>query len=233
MAKLPSQWLLPISVWWILLFSSFPLAAHGARFVVTGPVLTVTLKDPDAGQSAEIGSKWLNLGNLRPNLLWSLQSQSKPLPDWLPSLQSLKANIGYRYEDLKRMPSFVDTQVEFSNSHGELQLQPTFEFRSKRTNLLVQASRGSSYLLAKFASKGERWLEFVRGNYQVDLPYASVGGIRITPTFDFRRNEPSCMLEGVTQSKRTKAVLNLEYNNPTLTVVHALDERYVMFLLFA
>ena len=202
---------------------------NGARFAVNGPVLTVTLKDP---QVAETESTWLNLASLRPSLLWSLQSTSKPLPNWLPSFQSLRAGVGYHYEDLKRLPSFVEADIKFSNAKGELQIQPTYEVRQKKTSLLLQASRGASYIMARLANKGERWLEYMRGCYQLDLPYAAVGGIRITPSFDFRRNEPSCTLEGTTGSQRTKAVLNLEYNNPTLTIVHALDERCVRLAYF-
>lgn len=81
--------------------------------------------------------------------------------------------------------------------------------------------------MAKFVLGKERWLEVLRGCYQLDLPYASVGAVRVTPTWDLRKGEASCVFEGVTGSQRTKAVLNLEYQNPTLSVVHALDERYV------
>eukprot|EP00980_Cylindrotheca_fusiformis_P015409 scaffold4335_cov119-Cylindrotheca_fusiformis.AAC.12 len=42
--------------------------------------------------------------------------------------------------------------------------------------------------------------------------------------------QPSCLLEATTSSQRTKTVLNLEYQNPTLSIVHALDERYVLLL---
>jgi hypothetical protein len=196
----------------------------GARFAVVGPVLTVTLKDPATGES---GNKWLNLDNFRPNFHWSVRSQSKPLPNWLPSLQSLRANVGYQYDDLKRMPSFVEADLQFKTKPVDLQIQPTYEFRSKRSVWLVQASRGHAYVMTKLVFGREKWLELVRGCYQLDLPYASVGAVRVTPSWDFRKEEPSCVLEGVTGSQRTKAVLNLDYQNPTLSVVHALDERYV------
>jgi hypothetical protein len=201
------------------------LSVVDARFAVQGPVLTVTLKDPQLSAS---DSKWLDLSSIRPNAVMSLQSTSKPLPNWLPSLQSLRANVGYHYEELKRLPSYVESDVRFSNTHGDLQIQPSYEFRTKKASLILQASRGASHLMGRFTTKGERWLEMVRGCYQLDLPYASVGGVRITPSFDFRRNEPVCLLEATTGSQRTKAVLNLEYDNPTLSVVHALDNRYVV-----
>jgi hypothetical protein len=201
------------------------LSVVDARFAVQGPVLTVTLKDPQLSAS---DSKWLDLASIRPNAVLSLQSTSKPLPNWLPSLQSLRANVGYHYEELKRLPSYVESDVKFSNTHGDMQIQPSYEFRSKKASLLLQGSRGASYLMGRLTTKGERWLEMVRGCYQLDLPYASVGGLRITPSFDFRRKEPACLLEATTGSQRTKALLNLEYDNPTLSVVHALDDRYVV-----
>jgi hypothetical protein len=201
---------------------------HGARFAVNGPVLTVTLKDP-AASTIEAPTKWLNLANLRPNLLWSVHSQSRPLPNWLPSLQSLGGTVGYQYEQNRRLPSFVEGDARFSARGVEVAVQPYHEFRSKRTLLLVQVSRGATYVMTKFV-RGS--LELIRGCYQVDLPYASVGGVRITPTWDVQKGEPSCLLEGTTGSQRTKAVLNLEYQNPTLSVVHALDERYVLYFIW-
>lgn len=53
----------------------------------------------------------------------------------------------------------------------------------------------------------------------------ALSAVRITPTIDLARGQASCLIEGTTASQRTKAVLNLEYDNPTLTVVHSLDER--------
>ena len=107
----------------------------------------------------------------------------------------------------------------------DVQVQPSYDFRINRSVVLVQVSQGASYLMTRFVSKGQRWLEVIKGCYQRDLPYASVGGVRISPAYDFRTQQPSCLLEGATGSLRTKAVLNLNYNNPTLTVVHALDDR--------
>ena len=206
------------------------LSVVDARFAVQGPVLTVTLKDPQLSAS---DSKWLDLSSIRPTAVLSLQSTSKPLPNWLPNLMSLRANVGYHYEELKRLPSYIESDFKFTttsnNNDGiDLQIQPSYEFRNQKGSLLLQASKGGpSHLMGRLATRGERWLEIVRGCYQLDLPYASVGGLRITPSFDFRRKEPTCLLEATTGSQRTKAVLNLEYDNPTLSVVHALDDRYV------
>ena len=202
-------------------------SAEATKFSVTGPILTVTLKEPLDEASPIESSKWLDLGSLRPNILWSVSSNDPPLPNWLPALKSCRATVGYRYDDLRTAPSFVESDVSFSNHVGELQLQPTYEVRQKRTSMVVHATKGNSYLVARFATKGKRVLEFLRGSYAASLPFASISGVRVTPSFDFVTSNPSLTVEGVTGSARTKAILNLQYQEPTLTVVHALDERYV------
>ena len=198
---------------------------QGSRFRVQGPVVTLTLKDP-VTDAASRSSKWVNLKHFRPNLLWSFQSISRPLPAWLPNLQSLQGTVGYHYEEMRRTPSFVEGTCKFRARGVDLDIQPSYEFKGKRGGLLVQVSKGATYCMAKF---GNAALELIKGCYQMDLPYASVGSVRITPTWDVQRGEPSCILEGTTGSQRTKAILNLEYQNPTMTVVHALDDRCVNF----
>jgi len=182
------------------------------------------MEQTDANESP----KWLDLGSLRPNVLWSVSSNDPPLPNWLPSLKSCRATVGYRYDDIKAAPSFVEGDASFANDAGELQLQPTYEVGSKKTSVVVQATKGNSYVVARFATKGRRILEFLRGSYAASLPFASISGVRVTPSFDFVRSNPTLTVEGVTGSARTKAILNLQYQEPTLTVVHALDERYAL-----
>ncbi len=196
---------------------------QASRFRVNGPVLTVTLKDP---LTETRPTKWLNLSNLHPNVHWSFNSISKPLPGWIPSLQSLQGSVGYHYEQMKRAPTFVEGGAKFRKGGVELDILPSYQVKSKRTKVMLQISKGAIYGMLKF---GNTALESIRGCYQVNLPYASVGAIRITPTWNVVRGEAACVLEGTTGSQRTKAVLNLEYQNPTLTVVHALDDRYVQF----
>lgn len=271
----------------VLLIASTNVAvAEAAKFSVNGPVLTVTLKDPEATQTVALrdrtvaeafaattngdsndtgktgGHQWIDLTSLRPNLFWSIQSNSPPLPNWLPSWTGLRANVGYRYEELKRLPSFVEADLKFRSErlNTELQLQPSYEIKAQRSNLLVQASRGASFVLARFSvrhgnsggrekrastsSSGDdlnddfgssatpaagqnSCLEFLRASYNLGFPAgSSLSSLRITPSLDVVKQEPSCVLEGTTSgSSRTKAILKLNYNNPTLAVVHALDER--------
>jgi hypothetical protein len=113
--------------------------------------------------------------------------------------------------------------------NAKVQVQPIFTNDNNNNNnkmmCLLQLQKGSAIqLFAKLANRG---VALVRGSYQVDLSTAGLGGIRMTPQLDLIKGEPSCLLEATTSSQRTKTVLNLEYQNPTLKIVHALDERYV------
>jgi hypothetical protein len=80
-------------------------------------------------------------------------------------------------------------------------------------------------IMARLSSSGKQMVEFVKASLLVELPFQSLSSIKLTPSFDFFRNDTTCVMEGVTGSGRTKAILNLQWQNPTLTVVHALDER--------
>jgi hypothetical protein len=254
-----------------LILLSWGAVANAAKFSVSGPVVTITLKDPEASKPAASSvteafselststtksSKWLDIGSLHPNLYWTLQSSDPPLPNWLPIWKSLRANVGYKYNELKRLPSFVEADLKFGSErlNVELQVQPSYEIKAKRTNLVLQVSRGASYILARFSiSKAKKtvrdedieWdvsennlaqpnrskrlsaVDFVRASYSINFPAsASVSTLRITPTLDVTKMEPSCVLEGVTGgSGRSRAILKLNYQNPTLTVVHAIDDR--------
>jgi hypothetical protein len=59
----------------------------------------------------------------------------------------------------------------------------------------------------------------------MSLPFHAVGSISITPSYDFLKDEHTCNIIGKSSSGRTAAVLDLNWDNPTLSVVHALDQR--------
>jgi len=195
-----------------------------ARFSVNGPILTVTLKDPN--NSGE-PSKWLDLGCLDPSAAWSVQSKGPPLPKWFPSLKGIRGSLNYRYEDNPMLPSDVSAEVRFAKERiGELQFQPSYHLKSKQTTCVVQAIRGEKLsIMARFSTSGKALLEFVKGSLLLELPFQSLSAIKVTPAFDFAQNNPTCVMEGITGSGRTKAILNLQWQDPTLTVVHALDDR--------
>ena len=317
--------LLLLLVW----FGNNTVGAARSRFIVKGPVLTVTLKDPNHNNNKSNGiggdefsssfhdlnsgsninghshtdtnNPWIDLGSLRPHALMSIESRGRPLPAWMPAWRSWRTTVGYDYERLRRLPSFVESNLRFSfpipdignfiSSHLiivptrtssttptptssmmmrspgsgggggntlDIEIQPSYLFGggwggsidegavdgSGQTECSIQASTGSTaYLMAKLATKRDRWLQLVRGCYQINFNtnnnnYASqppplispppLSAIRVTPTIDLEGGQASCLIEATTRSERTKAVLNLEYDNPTLTVVHSLDARYVI-----
>jgi hypothetical protein len=287
------------------------------RFVVNGPVLTLTLKDPSQqrqqlqtpnpapsaadlvelleqqASAAKTGGKkqpnlppvsipWLDLSSLRPNLVWDVTSLAPPLPYWFPNLKQLKARVGYQYEApapqtaagdsnsnngggggggllraaqlSNKLPSWVEGTAKFATWLGELIVQPSYEVKSQRTTILLEASRGASWALLRLGlanpSQIVPHLEAIRGSFAVNLPYASVSQVRFTPSLEVR--DPSshrggrsprgvgggdglgvgsagdwaCQIEAVTGGYgRTRAILNLEWEAPTLSVVHQLDGR--------
>lgn len=209
---------------WVLLLGF--LRPGFARFSVTGPVLTITLKDPDAG--SESPNKWVDLSALRPNAHWSIQSWGQPLPNWLPSLRSLRGSVGYNHADFSSMPSTVDADLRFSRDGlGDLEIQPSYHLKHRQASCVVQATKGSTAnILTKLSFGGKRLVEGIKGNFLVNLPFSSsLSALKVSPSFDFLRNSPSCKLEGITGSGRTKAILDLQYTDPTLSVVHAIDKR--------
>lgn len=211
------------SLFLALVFSC--LSSSFARFSVIGPVLTITLKDPDAESSL---NKWVDLSALRPNAHWSVQSRGPPLPNWLPSLKSVRGNLGYNHADFSALPSSMDADLRFAKEGvGDLEIQPSFHPKSRRTSCVIQATKGNTAnIMTQLNFSGRKLVEAVKGNFMFNLPFSStLSAVKVSPAFDFVRNIPSCTMEGITGSGRTKAVLNLRYNEPTLSVVHALDER--------
>lgn len=122
----------------------------------------------------------------------------------------------------------MEAELRFAKEGvGDLEIQPAFNPKTKKVTCVVQATRGNTAnVVAQLNFSGRKLVEAVRGNFMVNLPFSStLSAVVVSPSFDFVRNLPSCTMEGITGSGRTKAVLNLRYNEPTLSVVHALDER--------
>ena len=105
-----------------------------------------------------------------------------------------------------------DRVIQFSNSRGKIHLSihtwPRFIFTIKINE-----------------NTPKKILEHVRASYRLSLPFSAVSAVSITPSFDFARSTPSCTLTGKSGTGRTAAVLDLNLSDPTLSVVHALDER--------
>ena len=98
--------------------------------------------------------------------------------------------------------------------------------------------------------RGQRFfgIRTLLGSFFFNLPYSAIQSIRINPLLDFSASYPDfqCQLEATTTTGlggilssanggrrlptatqaalSTKAILHLEYNNPTLTIIHPLNE---------
>ncbi|CAJ1961525.1 unnamed protein product [Cylindrotheca closterium] len=194
--------------------------------------MTTATDDPASVAKA----KWFNIYNLKPNLSWTLASKGKPLPYWAPAWESLSVSAMYDHalaqQQQQKIP--MPTQLEAMASiqvpsiDTNLQIQPIWNLSRNLKTLLVQVQKGPCQLLAKvLANQG---LAAVKGCWQSpdDWQYGALGGIRITPQYDLTRHQPSCKFEATTSTQQTKTVLHLEHHNPTLKIVHALDDRHVI-----
>lgn len=167
----------------------------------------------------------MDLKALSPNLHWSFSSE-KPLPNWLPSLESLQGTVAYHYDQIaagrhNMKPTLTEAKVKFTTPQG-INVDVVPSLQTERWGLFVQLSKGPGSIMAQFQ---ETSVAFIRGCYQFDLNLPQLSAVRLTPSWNCVKREPGCLMEATTGSQRTKTVLNLQHQNPTLTVVHALDER--------
>jgi len=115
----------------------------------------------------------------------------------------------------------------------DVDVSPSYGVRKDEMGMVVRVGgigdggrKGTWFGLAKFANRrGGKVLQFVRGSYKFNLPFSTVGSLAITPTYDRQRELTSCHVVGKSASGRTAAMLDLNWDNPTLSVLHALDER--------
>jgi len=86
---------------------------------------------------------------------------------------------------------------------------------------------GGCFGMARFVfSRGQQKIQSVRAQYSLNLPFHGVNSVAITPSYDFDSiHSEALTVVGYSGSGRTAAVLNLNWDNPTLSVKHALDAR--------
>ena len=224
----------------VLLFCQCLNITQGARFEFNSAV-TVTVKDPshDIASAHSLDrdkhtNSWFDLSALRPNAMFHIRSKVAPLPIWMPALKSVNAGIGYNYNDFKRIPSRVDMTGKFAlGPIHQLEIQPVWDFRSGQHDLLVQFTRGPSYIVAKFSNQRRRLVESIHASALFYMPFANLSMLRFSPSLDFRqtllRDKVACTMEAVTGGAgRTKAILNLRAQDPTLSMVYALSDNHVI-----
>ena len=210
-------------------------------FKTEGPVLSITLKDPFQSPEASLLSSgrqspatdedvWENLAFFNPTLLWTIRSTRPPLRDSMPSVLSCQAAVGYRYDDIRNMPSFLDADVLVDTPAGMLQVSPSYEVKSERANVSFRLSdkRARWWASAKLSSKTKRGVEMVRGSYQTSPPSflsKMIKSVTVEPAINVEKRSPSATIMAESTSGKTNSVVNWNLKEPTLTLVHAIDER--------
>eukprot|EP00559_Dactyliosolen_fragilissimus_P003977 CAMPEP_0184857728 /NCGR_PEP_ID=MMETSP0580-20130426/2877_1 /TAXON_ID=1118495 /ORGANISM="Dactyliosolen fragilissimus" /LENGTH=251 /DNA_ID=CAMNT_0027353489 /DNA_START=429 /DNA_END=1184 /DNA_ORIENTATION=+ len=173
-------------------------------------------------------------------MVWSLSSISTPLPNWIPSLQSVGATVGYKYDDIKDRPSFFegilhfrprlgrkDNSKDIYNAKNSLSIDigPAYEVRDRRLSCITKIGSDKWNIFARFSGEGKQILQYIRASYRTNLPFQSVGAFSITPSYNFFKSEPACSITGKSGTGRTATILDLNMDDPTLSIMHALDER--------
>jgi len=126
---------------------------------------------------------------------------------------------------------------------AQLELQPMYQ-PNNGPSLIVRAGNTNNnddtntshakhgwHAMARMALSGhpKRVLEWVQASYQIrKLPFASVESLTLIPSHDFTSALTSCIVSAETKSGKTCAILDLNSDDPTLSVVHALDDRNVI-----
>jgi hypothetical protein len=206
----------------------------------------VTLKPPAASERKD--ESLMELSSLEPVAQVGIFTKQPPLPNWFPSLKSLSSNIVYRYNDLVRLPSTIETSAKWeaplplssSRFRGskvlELELKTQHDIANERNHVLVQIARGASNAMARIRLTNSKQqyrpvVELVRASLRLSptfLPHPQmaptwISDVRINPQIDLLSRDVSCPIEAVI-GLRTKAIWNVEYRDPTLAILYALDD---------
>jgi len=220
------------------------------KFTSTGPVLSLTLRDPFASPSGTSSSSsstgsasGLNvspgysdttllvtsLSNLNPCCNWSMHSNGPPFPAKVPFIQSISASLVYQYNQLKAFPNSISGKINlggFLQDRLKIQLFPSVKVKSGQVDLAISASTENDDHMGcvQMSNKGGVILKQIRTSHKFHWPFAAMNSVTVAPSFDFQKGIPSCILSGVTGSGRTAAIVDLNMDDPTLSVSHAVDD---------
>ncbi len=177
---------------------------------------------------------------LSPTILAAIRS-SNPLPNYFPALQSTSLTASYNYHDIKDKPNFVETDMRLYSKRlgldvdigGSYNVQQNAAAVSVRVGAMEDPLRdgtvrgGGSFGMVRFMlTRGKKYLQFAKAQYSLNLPFHGVGSIAISPSYNFdKMYSEAVTVVGYSGSGRTAAVLNLNWDAPTLSVKHALDAR--------
>jgi hypothetical protein len=130
------------------------------------------------------------------------------------------------------------TYLDNNNCKGgrmEVLLGKSAPYLKPQSTKQTVGSRRDNHILAYFATDGKQKsslassIEYLRGSIHVPLPAflhkKITKGMSVSPMYDFINKKAGLVISGDGVSGRTSAVLRLDSDDSTLTVVRALDER--------
>lgn len=125
---------------------------------------------------------------------------------------------------LGRSRPFLSPTTRSDNSRKNSHILLRFATGIRNRKLLGNGSTNISTLSS---------IEYARGSFRLPSPFflrnKSPKGVSVSPSYDFVEGKVRCVFSGdVGASGRTKAVLRLDTDDSTLTVVRVLDERKII-----
>ncbi len=179
-------------------------------------------------------SNVVDLHSLAPNVLYSVRT-NRPLPNYFPSLQSASLTAQYNYNEIKNKPNFIEGDIGFHSKklNGiDFDTNVNYNVAENASAVTTRIGSGGSnsewgcFGLARFIlARGKSRLSQITAQYKANLPFPNLGQIQITPTHDFDSELSSCTCIGKSGSGRTAAVLHLDWYRPSLSFLHAIDQR--------
>jgi hypothetical protein len=193
----------------LTVYSSLSQTAAAARFLVNGPVVTVTLKDAPPQSSSEHSSSprlpWLDLSALSPNAVWEISST--PACDVIVQpTHALDTGANSLELEALRGPHWISTKfVNYQKAHW-----------------FLNSLQGSFLLNLPYASLSSIRIQptLCLGSQKNTVDIHSATSSTSTSSSSGIRIEAVTGVQG-----RTKAVLNYQYPHPTLSVLHQIDAR--------
>jgi hypothetical protein len=181
------------------------------------------------------------LSNLSPSILYAIQS-ANPLPKYFPALKSLSLTSSYNYHDIKNKPNIIEGDMRlYSKRLGlDFDIGTSHNVKREATALTLRVGAmedplrdgttrgGGNFGIGRFIfSRGKNYLQSVKAQYNLNLPFQGIGvdSLSIIPSYNFETSLHACTMVGYSGSGRTAAILNLNWDNPTLSVKRALDAR--------
>ena len=157
---------------------------------------------------------------------WKRHSGDSELANTMSNKRSLDLEVTYRDDSYRQ-----GGQVEFlvGKSSSSLQPKSAHQTASSRRNNHILARFTTGMYNRKQQSSLVSAIEYLRGSVYIPLPeflHKRCSGMSLSTSYDFIDRKPRVVVStDVGVSGRTSAVLRLDSNDSTLTVVRSLDER--------